>query len=267
MATDLILKKETMSSLEIAELTGKQHAHVLRDIRNMVENINKSNASTSGLVSSEYHRGDRTQYKYLSDTTQEAILNFAFGKNNSQYQITASSYTDAKGESRKMYNLNKKACLLLASGYDVVLRAKIIDRWEELETKERQSVQPFLPQTYLEALKQLVRAEEEKQQLALENKVMKPKAEYFDNLVSRNLLTNIRDTAKQLHLGQKQFVSLLLENKFIYRDNGKKLKPYAEFTPSYFEIKDYENNGHTGTQLLITPKGKEAFRLLWGKKE
>lgn len=264
---DLVLKKETMSSLEIAELTGKQHAHVLRDIRNMVENINKSNASTSGLVSSEYHRGDRTQYKYLSDTTQEAILNFAFGKNNSQYQITASSYTDAKGESRMMYNLNKKACLLLASGYDVVLRAKIIDRWEELETKERAT--QLIPNfsNPAEAARAWADQYEKAQQLSLENKVMKPKAEYFDNLVSRNLLTNIRDTAKQLHLKQKHFVSLLLENKFIYRDNGKKLKPYAEFTPSYFEIKDYENNGHTGTQLLITPKGKEAFRLLWGKKE
>lgn len=225
MATDLILKKETMSSLEIAELTGKRHADIMRDVRNLLEQ----------------------------------------GVNERNFALV--DYTDAKGEKRPCYELTKKGCLILASGYDAKLRERIIDRWEELETKERQSAQPVLPQTYLEALKQLVRAEEEKQQLTLENKVMKPKAEYFDNLVSRNLLTNIRDTAKQLHLKQKHFVSLLLENKFIYRDNGKKLKPYAEFTPSYFEIKDYENNGHTGTQLLITPKGKEAFRLLWGKKE
>lgn len=225
MATDLILQKETMSSLEIAELTGKRHADIMRDVRNLLEQ----------------------------------------GVNERNFALV--DYTDAKGEKRPCYELTKKGCLILASGYDAKLRERIIDRWEELETKERQSAQPVLPQTYLEALKQLVRAEEEKQQLTLENKVMKPKAEYFDNLVSRNLLTNIRDTAKQLHLKQKHFVSLLLENKFIYRDNGKKLKPYAEFTPSYFEIKDYENNGHTGTQLLITPKGKEAFRLLWGKKE
>lgn len=134
----------------------------------------------------------------------------------------------------------------------------------EQKLKEIQPKQYQLPQTYLEALKALVVAEEEKQQLALENKVMKPKAEYFDNLVDRNLLTNIRDTAKQIHIPQNKFVSLLLDNKFVYRDAKRKLKPYAEYVPLYFELKDFERNGHADTQLLINPKGKETFRLMWG---
>lgn len=132
----------------------------------------------------------------------------------------------------------------------------------EQKLKEIQPKQYNLPQTYLEALKALVVAEEEKQQLALENKVMKPKAEYFDNLVDRNLLTNIRDTAKQIHIPQNKFVTLLLENKFVYRDAKRKLKPYAEYIPLYFELKDFERNGHADTQLLINPKGKETFRLM-----
>lgn len=132
------------------------------------------------------------------------------------------------------------------------------------EQKLREQSQNNLPRTYLEALKALVVAEEEKQRLALDNKVMKPKAEYFDNLVSRNLLTNLRDTAKQIHLTQKKFITLLLEHKFLYRDARNRLKPYAEYTPLYFEIKYFERNGHTGTQLLVNPKGKETFRLMWG---
>lgn len=81
-----------MSSLEIADITGKQHAHVMRDIRTLIEQgVNESNF---GLV----------------------------------------DYTDKKGEKRSMYNLTKKGCLILASGYNAVLREKIINRWEALET-------------------------------------------------------------------------------------------------------------------------------------
>jgi phage regulator Rha-like protein len=125
-----------MSSLQIADITGKQHSHVMRDIRNMVENLKKSNESTSGLVdySKDYHREERNQYKYLSEKTQKAILDFAFEDNTSPYIVEESSYKDEKGELRTMYLLNKKASLLLASGYSVTLRAKIIDRWEALET-------------------------------------------------------------------------------------------------------------------------------------
>ncbi len=110
-----------------------------------------------------------------------------------------------------------------------------------------------------------IEEEKKRQQLALENSMLKPKAEYFENLVERRLLTNVRDTAKQIGLHQNTFVSLLIEHKFAYRDARKKLKPYSVYTPSYFEMKDYEYNGHAGVQLLITPKGKETFRLMWGR--
>ena len=54
--------------------------------------------------------------------------------------------------------------------------------------------------------------------LAVENQIMKPKAEYFDELVDRNLLTGIRETAGELGVKQSQFVAFLLEKKYMYRD-------------------------------------------------
>lgn len=125
------------------------------------------------------------------------------------------------------------------------------------------SIERKLPKTYLEALKELVIVVEENERLALENTTMKPKAEYFDKLVDRNLLTNLRDTAKELKIPQNSFISLLLENKYVYRDVKHRLKPYAEHIPALFEMKDFERNGHTGTQLFVTPKGKETFRLMF----
>ncbi|MCL9969802.1 phage antirepressor KilAC domain-containing protein [Anoxybacillus kestanbolensis] len=96
---------------------------------------------------------------------------------------------------------------------------------------------------------------------------MKPKVEYFDALVDRNLLTNFRDTAKELQIKERFFIDWLLKNKFIYRDQKKKLKPYAAYVPELFELKEWERNGRADVQTLITPKGRETFRLLLKKEQ
>lgn len=102
--------------------------------------------------------------------------------------------------------------------------------------------------------------------LSVSNTIMRPKADYFDELVDRNLLTNFRETAKQLGIGQKAFVNFLLEKKYVYRDKKGKLMPYAGKGDGLFEVKEYfnEKTAWSGVQVLITPKGREVFRLLCG---
>ena len=95
----------------------------------------------------------------------------------------------------------------------------------------------------------------------------KPKVQYFDTLVDRNLLTNFRDTAKELHVAPKAFINFLLEKGYIYRDNKSRLRPYqAHAEKGLFEVKEFasEFNNKAGIQTLITPKGRETFRLLVG---
>jgi anti-repressor protein len=106
--------------------------------------------------------------------------------------------------------------------------------------------------------------EVENSRLLVANIAMQPKAEYFDELVDRNLLTNFRDTAKELKVQEKSFIQFLQEKKYIYRDQKGKLKPYADKNTGLFEIKEAKNDktGWVGTQTLITPKGRETFRLL-----
>jgi antA/antB antirepressor domain protein len=102
--------------------------------------------------------------------------------------------------------------------------------------------------------------------LKIENSEMKPKADYFDNLVERNLLTNFRDTAKELGLRQTDLINNLIEDGYIYRDQKSKLKPYAKYGKTgkgLFEIKEFSRNDHSDIQTLITPKGRETFRLLY----
>ena len=140
--TDLILYKETMSSLEIAELTGKRHDAILRDIRN--------------------------------------LLNQGVNAHN----FVEVEYTDKKGEKRPCYELTKKGCLILASGYDAKLREKIIDRWEELE-RDKQNGNFQTPSTYIEALEALVASEKEKERLRIESEQQKKQIEQKDAKIAK----------------------------------------------------------------------------------
>lgn len=122
----------------------------------------------------------------------------------------------------------------------------------------------LMAKALLVAQKTLADREAQISSLTVQNQIMAPKADYFDEIVDRNLLTNFRETAKQLGIGEKSFIAFLLEKKYIYRDKRGKLMPYAEKNTGLFEMKECfnEKTQWAGTQTLITPKGRETFRLL-----
>ncbi|HEL0207919.1 phage antirepressor KilAC domain-containing protein [Streptococcus equi subsp. zooepidemicus] len=107
--------------------------------------------------------------------------------------------------------------------------------------------------------------EAETSRLTVEKAIMQPKADYFDELVDRNLLTSFRETAKQFKVKERQFIQFLLDKKYIYRDRKGKLMPFADKNNGLFEVKESvnEKTNWSGTQTLITPKGRETFRLLF----
>lgn len=118
-----------------------------------------------------------------------------------------------------------------------------------------------------EILKMALEAEEERLKLEavafeLESKVErdKPKVQAWDEVLDRNLLTNLRDTAKELGVGQKDFISLLLSKKYIYRDMKNQIKFYSQYD-EYFVYKEFVNlkSNKGGLQTMITAKGREHF--------
>lgn len=95
---------------------------------------------------------------------------------------------------------------------------------------------------------------------------LEPKAKYFDELVDNNLLTNFRNTAKELHIPQKVFIQFLIDKGLIYRDKKNRLLPYAKNNKGYFEIKEWcrDDNDAVGIQTFVTPKGRHFLLLLIG---
>ncbi len=131
--------------------------------------------------------------------------------------------------------------------------------------QEELSPQELMAKALLVANKTLADREARISELTVQNQIMAPKAEYFDALVDRNLLTNFRETAKELGIPPKAFVDWLLAKKYLYRDQKGKLLPREDKNNGLFEVKEAKNEKTqwSGVQTLVTPKGRETFRLLY----
>ena len=178
--------EKMMSSREIAQLTEKRHLHILRDIRRMLENLEQEKGETKfGFTSSE------------APTVQ------GFKEN---------VYLDVQGKERPEILLNFELTITLISGYNVVLRNRIIKRWQELELQQQQ----------------IQLAKQSKQLLALENKLQDAqiKACQFDALVAQSGFLNFRKVAKELELNERHLKSWLIQNDWIsLRGSQKKMSP------------------------------------------
>ncbi|EJF82115.1 Rha family transcriptional regulator, partial [Bartonella doshiae] len=183
---------QTMSSREIAELCGKQHKHVMRDVKQMLEELHsKSTEPKFGL--SEF-------------------IGF---------------YKDSTGRTLPCYNLPKRECLILVSGYSMTLRARIIDRWQELE---KQAVIPQIdyssPQVMLGVLTYLKNENEQKDNIIAN---LKPKAMALESLQRHNGLFGLTEAAKILEMQPKQFILFLQQKGWVYRRAaGGNLLPYQD---------------------------------------
>lgn len=191
-------------------------------------------------------------------------------------EVSQAHLIDSVGRSQEMTIISESGL------YNVILRsdkpeAKPFRKWVTavvlpsirknggyIAGQEELSPQELMAKALLVAQKTLTDRDARIKELTAQNQIMQPKAEYFDELVARNLLTNFRETAKELGIKEKDFIGWLLDHKYVYRDQKNKLMPYAAKNNGLFEVKEGKgrHNDWTGTQTLITPKGRETFRLL-----
>lgn len=165
----------TMSSVEIAELTGKQHAHVMRDIKKMFDELNLDVSRFGGI------------------------------------------YLDSYQRENPFFNLPKRECLILVSGYNVQLRAKIIDRWQALEAQ-----QPVfeIPQTLPDALMLAAQLAQEAARLESELKAAEPKLLALDKIAVAKDSLCLQETAKALQMRPADLIAWLQAHEWIYKRVG-----------------------------------------------
>lgn len=174
----------TMSSREIAELTGKRHDHVMRDARKMLVELHG----------------------------EGGLPNFGDTQTNEQ-----------NGQPYPIYRLPKRETLILVSGYNLSMRAKIIDRWQELETQAA-SHMVALPRDYASALRALADESEKAAALSAKVEADAPKVAFAEKIEAAPDAITLGQAAKTLGTGRNRFCQKLREIGWITRTN----EPYQD---------------------------------------
>lgn len=230
--------KATITSLEIAELAGREHKSVMRSIREMEEGWVKICGCKFALTSREVQQPN--------------------------------------GGTREVpcYELTKRECLYIATKFNDEARAKLILRWEELETKERTG-SFVVPQTFSQALmlaaKQQEQIEEQRAALAqqgeeivkLSNEVMtmKPKATYYDLILNNPSTVTITQIAQDYGMSAKKFNQILCDFRIQHKVNKQWILYADNINKGYVQSKPTNIPLANGTEKVVyntewTQKGR-----------
>lgn len=205
----------TMSSCDIAALTGKNHADVMRDIRKML--------ATLGIAESTF----------------------------------AGVYLGGNGQQRKCYNLPRRETEILITGYDVVRRAAVIDRWFQLESNQT----PVLPASFADALQlaadQARQIEQQQQQID----IAAPKVDFAERIAKVDQGIKLGEYAKAVNLGPHKIFAILRDMKILISGCQGYNLPMQQYIDScYFIVRQStygpEDDTRIANTALITGKGE-----------
>ena len=222
-----LTRQETMTSLQIAEVTGKPHNDVLKAIRAM----------------------------------EPAWVKITQGK------FSLSTYTDRSGKSNPCYSLTKTECLYIATKFNDEARAKLVIRWEELERQNAQPSIPQnfaealrLAATQQEQLEaQRAELEAAAPKVAFANAMLASKNSCLvgelAKIISQNGYT----------IGKNRLFQWLRENGYLGKcGEYYNIPNQRHIEQGLFEVKRSTRSGSSGelyniTTTKVTPKGQEYF--------
>ncbi|KAK0353538.1 hypothetical protein LTR94_016257 [Friedmanniomyces endolithicus] len=135
-------------------------------------------------------------------------------------------YFDAQNRQQTEYLLDEELTMTLVTGYNIVLRNRVIKRWKELEDKASKPVEL----SRMELIQLALAAEQENQALKDHVAVLEPKAQALDTIAGTSNTYCIRECAKTIGIKESELIQLLIDKKWVYRDASKKLQPMAQYT-------------------------------------
>ena len=206
--------KAVVSSRDIARVFEKNHQHVMRDIRNIIENDAQWGASNFGQ----------------------------------------SSYMNEQSKSQPEYLISRDGFTLLVMGYngEKAMRFKkaYIAAFNEMERR-------LAPQNYKEALLALVAAEEAREAIESQNKVLQLTAAKYEGQTDTVGLYKIGEIAEQLGISARRLNEFLKDCRIQYKPNG---------SPTWRLYSEYLNENVALPRIVTLENGYDLPILLWTAK-
>lgn len=216
---------DTITSLEVAEMMETEHYKIIRKL--------EGSKDRKGIIQ-------------ILTETQMGVSDY----------FIPSTYRDSTGKENKCYRITRLGCDFLANKFTgekgILFTARYVKRFHEME----EALKPKLPQTYLEALKALVASEEEKQQLLLENKQLRPMADDWKTFMDTKGTYSVLDIAHAMNVGRNTLFEMLRNVKICFLNERKENIPYEKpVHKDKFTTCIVHKNGMPCTQMRVYPKG------------
>jgi len=227
-----------MDSREIARITGKHHKHVCRDIIAMFEQMEGGRPNL-----------DHPPEEAAKVQLPAGLIPFAHTYVHEQTRLR-----------HRCFVLPKRECLILATSYDVVLRAKVIDRWAELEGQ----VSKPKDLSRIEILEMALEAERKVVALEAVVEAQAPAVRAQERLAKSEGLIGIREAAKRVGWPPKAFVALMVAGKHLFYEGGKLQARADHLAAGRFQmvtgVKEIaEGRDHEYGQVKFTTAGLTYF--------
>ena len=173
-------------------------------------------------------------------------------------------YLDSMNRQQTEYLLDEELTMTLVTGYNIVLRNRVIKRWKELEL---QASQPsYLIEDPIKRAEKWIEEAKQKQAAIHQLELAAPKVAFVDKYVAGNGNKAFRQVTKLLGANERKFRDFLEKEKIMYKLNGEWLA-----YQNHLDAKRFQNNtgisenNHTFTRSLFTPKGVEWVAGEWAK--
>lgn len=210
----------TMSSREIAELTGKDISHIHRDIRGMLDEL----VDDPEL---DHVREDKDSRGYTSC--------FHLPKSLTMTLVAGYSVKLRKAIIDRWQELESQLSPALPNFMNPAEAARA---WADAIEKTQQQAAAL-----------------QHQQALIESQ--RPAVEFLDRFVEAKSTKSLREVAKVLGLKEREFIARLEAEDILFRQSGS-LLPHSRYqhqAPAYFEVKTGAANGHAYHQTRFTPEG------------